>query len=186
MSTKPIVPLLSVDPLPGFEPTIGRWLWVLEETRRETTDEALLGLLPATLDWTPPHSTNSIGTLLYHIGLIELDWLYTDVLASQPWPEDLKPLFPHDDRDADERLSPLRGETLEEHLRRLALVRQYLLAAFRGMSLQEFRRPRSLPRYQVTAEWVLQHLIQHEGEHRGQIQLLRSLAEGTLDARSPG
>lgn len=175
--------LLSVEPLPGYESTIGRWLWVLEDTRRETKEEALTGLVPAVLDWTPPHGENSIGTLLYHIALIELDWLYTEALESQPWPEELKPLFALDDRDAQGRLSPLVGETLEEHLHRLDLVRQYLLATFRGMTLQEFRRPHPFPRYRVTAEWVLQHLIQHEGEHRGQIQLLRSLAEGALDVR---
>lgn len=182
MPTETTAPLFSVEPLPGYEPAIGRWLWVLEDTRRETKEEALTGLAPAALDWIPPHSENSIGTVLYHIALIELDWLYTEVLESQPWPEELKPLFALDDRDAQGRLSMLRGETLEEHLHRLDLVRQYLLAAFRGMSLQEFRRPRPFSRYRVTAEWVLQHLIQHEGEHRGQIQLLRSLAEGALGA----
>ena len=71
----------------------------------------------------------------------------------------------------------------DQHLHRLDCVRHYLLGAFRGMAVQEFRRPRSFPRYRVTAEWVVQHVIQHEGEHRGQIQSLRSLAEGALDAR---
>jgi len=183
LPTESTAPLLSVEPLPGYEPTIGRWLWVLEDTRRETKEEALTGLLPAALDWTPPHVQNSIGTLLYHIALIEADWLYTEVLESQPWPEELKPLFTLDARDAHEQLSQLRGETLEQHLHRLDCVRQYLLGAFRGMTVHEFRRPRPFPRYRVTAEWVMQHLIQHEGEHRGQIQLLRSLAEGALDAR---
>jgi uncharacterized damage-inducible protein DinB len=175
--------LLSIEPLPGYEPAIGRWLWVLEDTRRETKAEALNGLTPAALDWIPPHSGNSIGTLVYHIALIELDWLSTDVLGSASLPEELKPLFAWDARDADEHLSPLRGETLEQHLHRLDIVRQQLLAAFRGMTLDEFRRPRVLPRYRVTPEWVLQHLIQHEGEHRGQIQLLRDLAERALGAR---
>jgi uncharacterized damage-inducible protein DinB len=181
LSTDAAVPLLSIEPLPQYEPTIGRWLWLLEDTRRETK-EILADLAPAALDWTPAHNENSIGTLLYHIALIELDWLYTEALESQPWPEDIKPLFTVSDRDADERLSPLRGESLEEHLHRLDLVRQHLLVAFRSMTLHEFRRPHVFPRYRVTAEWVLQHLIQHEGEHRGQIQLLRSLAEGTLDS----
>jgi uncharacterized damage-inducible protein DinB len=104
------------------------------------------------------------------------------VLDSQPWPEELQRLFVLSARDAEEHLSPLRGETLEAHLHRLDLVRQHLLATFKGMTLREFRRPHSFAQYRVTAEWVLQHLIQHEGEHRGQIQLLRTLAEGTLGA----
>jgi len=182
LPTETTAPLLSVEPLPGYEPTIGRWLWLLEDTRRETK-EALSGLAPAALDWIPAQSENSIGTVLYHVALIELDWLYSEALESQPWPEELKPLFALDARDSHERLSPLRGETPEEHLRRLDLVRRHLLAAFRGMTLREFRRAHPFPRYRVTAEWVLQHLVQHEGEHRGQIQLLRSLAEAELDAR---
>ena len=181
MPTKSTAPLLSVEPLPGYEPTIGRWLWLLEDTRRETK-EILTGLAPAALDWRAPQSENSIGTLLYHIALIELDWLYAEALESQPWPEELKPLFALDARDAHERLSPLQGETLEEHMQRLDLVRRHLLAAFRGMSVREFRRVHPFPAYRVTAEWVLQHLVQHEGEHRGQIQVLRSLAEAALDA----
>jgi uncharacterized damage-inducible protein DinB len=180
-STESTVPLLSVEPLPGYEPTIGRWLWLLEDTRRETK-EVSAGIAPAALDWIPPQGENSIGTLLYHIGLIELDWLYVEALENQPWPEELKPLFTLSARDPQEHLSALRGETLKEHLHRLDLLRGHLLAAFWGMTLEEFRRPRAFPRYRVTAEWVLQHLVQHEGEHRGQIQLLRSLAEGALGA----
>ena len=182
MTTESTARQLIVEPLPGYEPTIGRWLWLLEDTRRETI-EALTGLAPAALDWLPPWSENSIGTLLYHVALIELDWLYTEALESRPLPDELKALFPLDARDASERLSALRGEALELHLRRLQLVRRSLLDAFRDMSLDEFRRPRRFPKYDVTPEWVVQHLVQHEGEHRGQMQLLRGQADTELNAR---
>lgn len=177
MTTEHTTRSLTVEPLPGFEPTIGRWLWLLEDTRRETI-EALDGLTSDALDWLPPQGANSIGTLLYHIALIEMDWLYTEALESQPWPEALKALFPLDARDAHERLSLARGETLNDHLRRLRLVRGALLDAFRGMALDEFRRPRHFPDYHVTPEWVVEHLVQHEAEHCGHIQMLRALAEG--------
>jgi uncharacterized damage-inducible protein DinB len=175
-------PLLTVEVLPHYEPTVGRWLWVLEETRRETK-EALTGLTPAALDWTPaPGTENSIGTLLYHISLIELDWLYTEVLENQPWPKELKDLFAVAVRDAEGHLSTRQGVVLAEHLHRLDRTRLYLLKSFHDMSLEEFRRLRTFPQYRVTAEWVLHHLIQHEVEHRGQIQVLRSLAERALDS----
>lgn len=176
MSTDTNKRLLSVEPLPLYEPTIGRWLWVLEETRRETK-EALAGLAPSTLDWIPTAGDNSIGTLLYHIALIELDWLFTEVLENRPWPQELKESFVFPDRDDQGHLSRVQEVTLEQHIQRLDLVREHLLASFRGMALQEFRRPRVFPEYQVTAEWVLHHLIQHEVEHRGHIQMLCSLAE---------
>lgn len=182
MPTENTAPLESVEPLPHYEPTIGRWLWLLEDTRRETK-EALTGLAPAALDWPPAPGENSIGTLLYHIGLIELDWLYTEVLENHPWPQELKQLFAVADRNAQGHLSQLQGATLEDHVHRLDLARQYLLASFRSMTVEEFRRPHPFPQYRVTAEWVLHHLIQHEAEHRGHIQMLRSLAERALDAR---
>ncbi len=171
--------LLDVEPLPGYEPTIGRWLWQLEDTRHETK-EAVTGLVPATLDWTPHVGENSISTLLYHIALIELDWLYTEVLENQPWPEELKLLFAVADRDGQGHLSAVHGAPLDEYHHRLDLTRQRLLDSFLGMTVEEFRRPRSLPSYQVTPEWVLHHLIQHEAEHRGHIQLLRMFAEQAI------
>jgi len=131
------------------------------------------------LDWTPLEGGNSIGSLLYHIALIEFDWLYAEVLGGhEPYPADIVPLFPADARDADGRLAAVLAEPLDAHLERLALVRDRLLAVFRDMSAGEFRRARSLPQYDVTPEWVLHHLIQHEAEHRGHIGLLRARAEG--------
>jgi uncharacterized damage-inducible protein DinB len=94
----------------------------------------------------------------------------------------LKELFAAVIRDAQGHLSPVQGVGLPEHLHRLDRTRVHLLASFHDMTLEEFRRPRTFPQYRVTAEWVLHHLIQHEVEHRGQIQLMRSLAERALDS----
>lgn len=172
---------LSVEPLPTYEPTIGRWLWALEDTRRETKME-LANIDQSVLDWTPSQAENSIGTLLYHIGLIELDWLYVEALENAPWPQELKELFPIEDRDDQQVLTVVRNVSLAEHLQRLDILREHLLASFREMSLEEFHRPRTFPDYAVTPEWVLHHLIQHEVEHRGHIQMLRSLAQRALQA----
>jgi uncharacterized damage-inducible protein DinB len=165
-----------VEPLPGYEPTIGRWLWSLEDTRRETK-ATIANLTPSVLDWAPASGDNTIGTLLYHIALIELDWLCVEVLENQPYPQELQASFALAHRDEQGHLSLMQDATLEEHIQRLDLVREHLLISFREMSLEEFRRLRAFPDYQVTPEWVLHHLIQHEAEHRGHIQMLRSLAE---------
>jgi hypothetical protein len=98
--------------------------------------------------------------------------------GQEPYPADIAPLFPTGTRDADGRLSAVLAKPLDAHLERLARVRDRLLAVFRVMSEGEFRRARSLPQYDVTPEWVLHHLIQHEAEHRGHIGLLRVRAEG--------
>jgi uncharacterized damage-inducible protein DinB len=173
-------PRKHVEPLAGYAPDIGRWLWALEYTRRATKTR-LAGITPHELDWIPFGEGNSIGTLLYHIAAIELDWLYTEVLEGrEPWSQEITDLFRVEVRDEQGRLSLIRGVRLSDHIHRLDVVRECLLAAFRDMTVREFRRLHSFPAYDVTPEWVLHHLIQHEADHCGQIELLRSLAAQTV------
>src|SRR3954469_3357305 len=166
-----------VEALPGYEPEIGRLVWMLEDTRRRTK-ESLEGLSDDILEWTPDPVANSIGALLYHLAAIETDWLYVEVVETETFPPDLVALFPEDVRDEAGRLVTAHGMSLADNLERLNVVRQHLLTVFREMSLADFRRVRELPEYFVTPEWVLHHLMQHEAEHRGQIGQLRDLAEG--------
>jgi uncharacterized damage-inducible protein DinB len=170
--------VLCVETYPGQEPEIGRWLWALQDSRRRTMSE-LEGISPATIDWLPPGNESSIGSILYHVAGIELDWLYMEVLE-QSFPPEAVILFPHDIRDDEGLLSKIEGFSLEQQLQRLEVVRGLLLAAYQTMDLSEFRRTRSLPNYDVTPEWVLHHLMQHEAEHRSQIGALRAKAESDL------
>lgn len=160
------------------EPEIGRWLWAFQDARRRT-EETLENIASATLDWRSADQASSIGTILYHMALIEADWLYTEVLE-QPVPDEVAALFPYDVRDEQDQLTQVQGERLEQHLERLQSVRALVLDVFRGINLYEFRRVRSLPDYDVTPEWVLHHLMQHEAEHRSQIGALRAGAERVL------
>jgi uncharacterized damage-inducible protein DinB len=172
-----------VEPYWSQEPEIGRWLWALQDARRDTMRE-LEGLAPAMIDWLPPDSEtlgheSSIGTILYHIADIEADWLYVEVLE-QSLPAEVAALFPLATRDQQGHLTQVQGFSLEEHLRRLETVRTLLLDVFQQMDLAEFRRVRSLEHYDVTPEWVLHHLAQHEAEHRSQIGALQARAKHNL------
>jgi uncharacterized damage-inducible protein DinB len=162
--------------VPATEPEVGRWLWALEDTRRRTK-ERVEGLTQADLDWTPDALTNSIGTLLYHIALIEASYLYVDVLGRTDEPEGLQLLLPYTDRDADGRLWVVTGVPLAEHLQRMDTVRQQLLDTFATMTMEQMERPRFVPDegYEITPAWTLHHLMQHEAEHRGEIGTLRTL-----------
>jgi uncharacterized damage-inducible protein DinB len=118
---------------------------------------------------------NSIGTLLYHVALIEADWLFEEILGGEgpAWPKDL---FPFDVREVDGTLTPVRGLTMDDHLRRLEAVRQLLLGHVGAMSSADLHRVRALEPYDVAPDWVLHHLMQHEAEHRAQMAWLRTAA----------
>lgn len=157
-----------VQPVTAVHPEIGRAMWWLEEARSRLK-ETLEGLDESLLDWEPYPNGNSIGTLLYHIVAVEIDWLYCEVLVQEFSPETVA-LLPHPMRDESGRLFPVTAVSLADHLHRLDAARQLLLDIYAQLTLADFRRLRHLPEYDVTPEWVLFHLTDHETEHRGHIQ----------------
>jgi uncharacterized damage-inducible protein DinB len=164
---------LLVSPLPEYEEEIGRWLWCLEDVRRTLITE-LTGISQSIID-TKIDERQTIGSILYHIALIEADWLYVEVIGAE-WDPEISSLFPLDSRSEDGSLTHIEGQSIEEHFYRLNKVREVFLSHFRSMDLTDWRKPRVLEHYDVTPEWVVYHLIEHESHHRGQIfQLLRKL-----------
>ena len=96
----------------------------------------------------------------------------------------LRALEPLSDSDLDRvesgggnTVGTVAGLKLSEHLDRLAAVRAMVTEALTGMSPQEFHRARSLPDHDVSPDWVVHHLMQHEAEHRGQIAELLGRSE---------
>jgi uncharacterized damage-inducible protein DinB len=166
---------LMVVPLPDYEPEIGRWIWCLEDVRR-TILEKISGISQPYLN-RKLNGGHSIGSLLYHIALIEADWFYEEVLVSE-WNPKIRSLFPLEVRNNDDTLIQIEGRDLDEHLHCLKSVREELLSHFRSMDLKDWRKPRILNNYDVTPEWIIYHLIEHESHHKGQIfQMLATLNE---------
>lgn len=156
---------LVATELLGFEPEIGAALWRLQDARSRTL--RLLGETPA--EYVDMESRgNSVGTILYHLALIEADWLYAEILQEPP-PTTIEKLLPADHRDEAGTLTFIRGQSLAQHLARLSVIRDTLLSRLREMTAQEFYRARNLPDYDVSPAWVLHHLAQHEAEHRGEM-----------------
>ena len=79
---------LTLEPI-GDDPEVGRWLAALEDGRRDTLRE-LEQVTPGMVDWYPDAPLNSIGALLYHIALIEADWVVTEILELDAYPADLQ------------------------------------------------------------------------------------------------
>jgi hypothetical protein len=168
---------LQVEPLPGFETDVGRWLWALQEVRRYTV-AAVEGLEQAALDWEGSEGgENSIGSLLYHIGLIEMSWLYMDILE-RPIPDAVLADFPHHVSEPGGRLARVRGLPLGDHLARLERSRARFLEEVRALPAEAWRilrRPADVD-YAVTPEWAVFHLVEHEAGHLYQIRAIRARA----------
>ena len=158
------------------EPEIGRWLAALEDARRDTEeeladlDEGLVGLQPVDSD-------NSIATLLYHVALIEADWIVDDVTGIALEDSELATWFPETDRDDLGTLTSVDTESLAHLRQRLQAVRAVTLDRLAALSVEEFHAPRRRERYDVSPSWVVHHLLQHEAEHRSEIARVRALLD---------
>ncbi len=165
-----------ITPHPASHPELGRWLWALQDTRRRTLD-AIEGVTQEELDWTPPGLKNGIGTLLYHTALIETDYLCMDILGLDDYLPDLEALLPWPDRDESGELVVVTGVSLDQHLARLETVRRRFLERVSTLTAEQMDTPRTFPDwgYAISPAWTLHHLMQHEAEHRGEINGLRAL-----------
>src|SRR2546428_676386 len=96
-----------IEPAPGFAGELGIWVASLDDVRRRTCD-AVAGLSPEQLSWKP-EGGNSIGQLLRHIALVELDWLLTDLCRGEPMPKDAPALLQLDGPMADPGVQSLES-----------------------------------------------------------------------------
>lgn len=166
-----------IEALSGYAPEIGRWLWALESVRRRTL-ASVKDLGQGTLDWRGEDGQqNSIGSLLYHIALVEMSWLFEDILM-ETLPDSIATEFPHP-MATKGRLSHVPLETLDGHLERLERTRTVFLDSIRELTPEDWRRVRKPDDvdYEVTPEWAVFHLIEHEAGHTAQIRALRATAE---------
>jgi uncharacterized damage-inducible protein DinB len=110
---------------------------------------------------------NAIGSLLYHIALIEADYLYADILGVE-YPTWLDDAFPWPDRDDNGHLVVVNGVKLGDHLARLQRVREAFVSLVAPLSPEQLAASRFLPEanYEISPAWTLHHLMQHEAEHR--------------------
>ncbi|MEZ4521902.1 MAG: DinB family protein [Thermomicrobiales bacterium] len=166
---------ITLIPPDGADAAVGYWIAALEDGRRRTL-EMLEDLEPALVDAKAPYHRHTIGTLLYHIALIEADWLYVEIQEREDYPDEAIEMFPHGVRDDQDNLTSIIGMSLDAHLERLAWVREQLTHTLTGLSAERFSGAREIPGATVSTAWVVHHLLQHEAEHRGEMgQILDAL-----------
>jgi hypothetical protein len=130
--------VLILEPIADHS-EVRRWLSAMEDAMRDTLRE-LEGVTDDMVDRRVVDELNTIGTLLYHIALVEADWLLDDILGERSdWPTDL---LPYGDRDPKGVLTEVSGFSLSVHVERLAAVRELLLTRLRPMSTEDFHGPR--------------------------------------------
>lgn len=176
---------LHVEPLNASSPEIGRWLWALEEVRART-HRLIDGLDQRTLDWEGADGQeNAIGSLLYHIAYVEMGWLFIDILG-KPFPPQVSKDFPHKRDEGHGRLSRVLGVSLADHLGRLKRSRTIALDTLREIPIEDWRRLRhpSGEDYELTPEWAVFHLVEHEAGHAFQISSLKARATRLFAAKT--
>jgi uncharacterized damage-inducible protein DinB len=128
--------------------------------------EALAGLPPAALDWTPGHDMNSISVLVFHLTGAERFWI-GDIAAQDPTERD---------RDAEFRVHDVEMDVLKK---RLADNLEYARNTLDKFTIQDLETTRVSARdgREFTVAWALLHALEHATLHLGQIQITRQLWE---------
>src|SRR5688572_24790032 len=141
------------------------YLNLLQERHNEIL-EALEGLPPAALDWSPGPDMNSINVLVFHITGSTRYWI-GDIAAQES---------SHRDRDAEFRVSDVEVEVLKNRLADNLEYARNVLSKFTIEDLQTTRESARNGRT-FTVAWALLHALEHTTLHLGQIQLTRQLWE---------
>jgi uncharacterized damage-inducible protein DinB len=138
----------------------------LLEQRHNEILEALEGLPPDALDWSPGPDMNSISVLVFHLSGAERYWI-GDVAAQDPKERD---------RDAEFRSRDVGMDVLKK---RLEGNLEYARNALEKFTIQDLEMTRTSARdgRSFTVAWALLHALEHTTLHLGQIQLTRQLWE---------
>jgi len=139
------------------------FLNILQKCHAEITD-AMEGLPPAALDWTPGPDMNSISVLVFHLTGAERYWI-GDFAAQDPSQRD---------RDAEFRVHDISVDILKK---RLTDNMEYARTALEKITLQDLETTHVSARdgRVLTVAWALLHALEHTALHLGQIQLNRQL-----------
>jgi len=168
-----------LDPAPGFEGEVAIWVATLDDARRQTK-AVVEGLTVEQLAWKPPAGGNSIGQLLRHVALVELDWVITDLCGEKELPPGAPPLMTLDGPMAEPGPRPL-AEFIEALDWCRALTKERLKKFPKG-EIEATRTYRGEGVIKVfNVRWILYHLLDHEAQHKGQILAIRRMKESTKD-----
>jgi len=141
--------------------TRGRLLRVVED------------LTDSEIDYSPDmKKIETIGTLLLHIAAVEWSWIFEDIDGEEMDYEKWKHAFA-----LREEISQLTKQGLQFYIDRLIEVRSDVFARLRNLDDSKLHKLVDVGSAEVSIEWILFHLLEHEALHIGQISLLSRLAK---------
>ena len=100
------------------------------------------------------------------------------MLQGRPLDDAIRALLTHQGRDGDDPLTRVTGESMAVHRERLDRVRASVVAVLAPMSNEEFNRVHVLADQDVSASWMVFHLIDHEWDHTVRIREIRDAFRG--------
>lgn len=169
-------PSFRIEPLPGYAPTIGRLVCMLNYARK-TTLSAVDGLSVAELDHLQDDTSNSIGALLAHIAAVERGYQLITFEEREPTPQENAMWEPALKLGAEGR-RVLRNKPLEHYVHDLNEARRVTLDALAARDDDWLERP-LLATPAMNAHFAWFHVAEDEISHRGQMRWLRArLASG--------
>ena len=132
------------------------------------------GLTDEEIDYSPDmERIETIGTLLLHIAAVEWSWIFEDIDGKEMDYEKWKHAFAL----REENLPQLTKQGLQFYIDRLLEVRSEVFVRLRNLDDSNLHILVDVGSAEVSIEWVLFHILEHEAMHIGQISILKRLAK---------
>jgi len=155
--------------------------YMLEDIRKVTL-KGISGLTKEQLFAEPVPAEFPIGAYLMHLAEADLGWLKT--LSGEKQPNDLKKRVYYSswfDVPKDKYAPPTEPIEPEEYINAITAVRARLLDYIDKMTDEDLDTKIKIKRsetveVEITKEWIIYHLIEHEAHTRGQMFLLIRMA----------
>ena len=128
----------------------------------EDVKNALEGLSPEALDWSPKSGVNSITVLIVHLTGSQR-FLFSEMIGGQ----DI-----YRDREAEFRAKGLAPDILKQ---RLDDNLNYITGELERFTLADLDTKCMFRSREVTVGWVIGHTLKHTATHLGHIQVMRDL-----------
>lgn len=161
----------DVEPIPGYEPSVGLLLASLADSTREWRGE--LGEPPIeAIVWQTGEGMQSIGGQLLHLIDVEVWWFETFSAGLPPNAEEME-LLKSKQTVVDDNLWPTPpahpiGWYYDLHDK----LRNRAWEAIRSIEPERVYQGRE---HSFTFRWILSHVVQHDAYHGGQAVLLHQL-----------